>query len=179
MWYVNRRWDWIWSWKPISLWLPWHHPDVSLLLSTFFPPPSSSHPSKPSFLYIARFSSFQPRAALPSWSSWVLISYRSIWWFPEVYSQLRLNIQSSASHLNASLELPTRTPKPNLTMLCLHSCPFSVNCHIPTCWIVNETPGHHDLTPRMQLVVSGLPCVPASIPKVPQSALHTKATAML
>lgn len=43
MWYVYRRWDWIWSWKPISLWLPWHHPEVSLLLSTFSPPPSS-HP---------------------------------------------------------------------------------------------------------------------------------------
>lgn len=112
MWYVYRRWDWIWSWKPISLWLLWHHPEVSLLPSTFSPPPSSH----PFFTYHV----FQ----LPAQGHFtfmiflrVLISYWSIWWLPDVYSQLRLYIQSSASHLNTSLE-PQWCQTVDLTMLC-------------------------------------------------------------
>lgn len=93
-----------------------------------------------------------------------------------------LNSNCISSHQLATWtlhwNLQLSTSKLNLTMLCLHSCPFSVNCNIPTCWTVNETPGHHDLTLRKLLAVSDLTCVPASIPKVPQSALHTKATAI-
>ena len=77
------------------------------------------------------------------------------------------NHQLATWTLHWNLQLSTS--KLNLTMLCLHSCPFSVNCNIPTCWTVNETPGHQDLAPRKLLAVSDLTCVPASIPKVPQS----------
>lgn len=58
-------WDWISAWKPVFLWLPRHHSEVSLFLSDH----SLHLPQVPILLvipYISGFSNFQPGPDSPS-----------------------------------------------------------------------------------------------------------------